>query len=133
MALKIRLKPNEKMILNSAVITNGKSHSEFVVENRVMILREKDILRVDEATTYCSQIYMAIQMMYIDGGKNLAEYHKTYWALARDLVKAVPSTVDNVSVISEHLLKNEYYQALKAARKLMDYEQEVLNRVRGTN
>jgi len=63
MALKIRLKPNEKMILNSAVITNGKSHSEFVVENRVMILREKDILRVDEATTYCSQIYMAIQMM----------------------------------------------------------------------
>jgi len=133
MALKIRLKPHEKMILNGAVITNGKSHSEFIVENRVMILREKDILRVDEATTYCSQIYMAIQMMYIDGGKNLAEYHKTYWALARDLVKAVPSTVDNVSVISEHLLKNEYYQALKAARKLMDYEQEVLNRVRGTN
>jgi flagellar biosynthesis repressor protein FlbT len=133
MALKIRLKPNEKMILNGAVITNGKSHSEFVIENRVMILREKDILRVDEATTYCSQIYLAIQMMYIDGGKNLAEYHKTYWALVRELVKAVPSTVDHIGEISEHLLKNEYYQALKAARKLMDYEQEVLNRVRSAD
>jgi len=95
MALKIRLKPNEKMILNSAVITNGKSHSEFVVENRVMILREKDILRVDEATTYCSQIYLTIQMMYIDGN-NLAEYHKTYWTLVRELVEAVPSTLDQV-------------------------------------
>ncbi|OPY91264.1 MAG: flagellar biosynthesis repressor FlbT [Syntrophus sp. PtaU1.Bin208] len=130
MALKIRLKPKEKMILNGAVITNGKSHSEFVVENRVMILREKDILRIDEAKTYCSQIYLAIQMMYIDGGKNLAEYHKTYWDLVRELVKAVPSTVGHVGAISEQLLKNEYYQALKAARKLMDYEQEVLNRVR---
>ncbi|OPY12168.1 MAG: flagellar biosynthesis repressor FlbT [Syntrophus sp. PtaU1.Bin005] len=133
MALKIRLKPQEKMILNGAVITNGKSHSEFVIENRVMILREKDILRIDDAKSYCSQIYLAIQMMYIDGGKNLAAYHKTFWDLVRELVKAVPSTAEHVGVISEHLLKNEYYQALKAARKLMDYEQEVLNRVRSAN
>ncbi|OPY01221.1 MAG: flagellar biosynthesis repressor FlbT [Syntrophus sp. PtaB.Bin001] len=131
MALKIGLKPNEKLIINGAVIQNGKNRSEFIIENCATILREKDILRADEATTYCSKIYLAIQMMYIDE-QNLVDYHNTYWTLVRDLVKAVPSTVDHAGAISEHLLKNEYYQALKAARKLMDYEQEVLNRVRIT-
>jgi flagellar protein FlbT len=129
MALKIDLKPNEKLIIGGAVIQNGKSRSEFIIENSVPILREKDIMRPDEATTFCSKIYLAIQMMYIDG-RNLVEYHNTYWNLVRDLVNAVPSTLDHVGRISEHLLKNEFYQALKAARKLIDYEQEVLNRVR---
>ncbi len=131
MALKISLKPQEKLILNGAVIQNGKNRSEFVLENRATVLREKDILRTEEATSYCSRIYLAIQMMYIDGG-NLVEYHKTYWSLVRELVQAVPSTLEHVSAISEHLLKSEYYQALKAARKLMDYEQEVLDRVRSS-
>ncbi len=129
MALKIDLKPHEKMIISGAVIQNGSKRAELIIENNAAILREKDIMRPDEATTYCSKIYFEIQMMYIDG-QNLVEYHNNYWALVRDLVKAVPSTLDLVGSISEHLLKNEYYPALKDARKLIDYEQEVLNRVR---
>jgi flagellar biosynthesis repressor protein FlbT len=131
MALKIALKPQEKMIISGAVIQNGKKNSEFIVENNVAILREKDIMREEEATTYCSRIYFVIQLMYIDG-KNLVEYHNTYWTLVRDLVNAVPSTLNHIDKISDHLLKSEYYQALKAARKLIEYEGEVLNRVRNS-
>ena len=131
MALKITLKPQEKMIISGAVIQNGKKHSEFIVENNVAILREKDIMREEEANTYCSRIYFVIQLMYIDG-KNLVEYHNTYWALVKDLVNAVPSTLTYIDKISEHLLKNEYYQALKSARKLIEYEGEVLKRVRNS-
>jgi flagellar biosynthesis repressor protein FlbT len=129
MALKITLKPQEKLIIGGAVIQNGKNRSEFVVENNVAVLREKDIMREDQATTYCGRIYFVIQLMYIDGA-HLVEYHNTYWTLVKDLVKAVPSTVNHVGAISEHLLKNEYYQALKSAKKLIKYEQEVLDRVR---
>ena len=131
MALKIDLKPNEKLIISGAVIRNGAKRAELIIENSAPILREKDIMRPDEATSHCSRIYFTIQMMYIDGN-NLVEYHNTYWALVRELVNAVPSTLDLIESISEHLLKNEYYQALKDARKLMEYEQEVLNRVRST-
>jgi flagellar protein FlbT len=131
MALKIDLKPHEKLIIGGTVIQNGKNRAALIIENSAPILREKDIMRPDEATTYCSKIYLAIQMMYIDG-RNLVEYHNTYWSLVKDLVNAVPTTLDHVGTISEHLLKNEYYQALKAARKLIDYEQEVLNRVRSS-
>ncbi len=129
MALKIYLKPYERLIISGTVIRNGPKRSAFIIENSAPVLREKDIMRPDDATTYCSKIYLAIQMMYIDGD-NLAEYHRTYWTLVKDLVNAVPSTLGHVGRISEHLLKNEYYQALKAARKLINYEQEVLNRVR---
>jgi flagellar biosynthesis repressor protein FlbT len=129
MALKIILKPHEKMIIGGAVIQNGKKHSEFIVENNVPILREKDIMKEGEAATYCSKIYFVIQLMYIDG-KNLVEYHNTYWTLVKDLVHAVPSTIVHIDKISGHLLKNEYYQALKCAKKLMEYEGEVLNRIR---
>jgi len=131
MALKIALKPQEKLIISGAVIQNGKNRSEFLVENNVAILREKDIMREEEATTYCSRIYFVIQLMYIDE-KNLVEYHNTYWALVKDLVKAVPSTLTYIDRISEYLLQNEYYQALKSAKKLIEYEMEVLDRVRNS-
>jgi flagellar biosynthesis repressor protein FlbT len=129
MALKITLKPQEKLIIGGAVLQNGKNRSEFLVENNVAVLRQKDIMREDQATTYCSKIYFVIQLMYIDGA-NLVQYHNTYWTLVKDLVKAVPSALNHIGAISEHLLKNEYYQALKSAKKLMKYEQEVLDRVR---
>ncbi|MDX9746660.1 MAG: flagellar biosynthesis repressor FlbT [Syntrophales bacterium] len=129
MALKIDLKPNERLVVSGAVIRNGRKRAELIIENNTPILREKDIMRPEEATTYCGQIYLAVQMMYLDGD-NLAQYHKTYWSLVRDLVREVPSTLPLVGEISGHLLKNEYYQAIRQAGKLMDYEQEVLNRVR---
>jgi flagellar biosynthesis repressor protein FlbT len=129
MALKIALKPQEKVIIGGAVIQNGKHRSEFVVENSTAILRQKDIMRENEATTYCSKIYFVIQLMYIDG-KNIVEYHKTYWNLVHDLVHAVPSTLGYVEKISEYLLNNDYYRALKAGKKLIEYEQEVINHVR---
>jgi len=129
MALKIDLKPNEKLIISGAVIRNAGKRAELIIENSAPILREKDIMHPDDANTYCSKIYLTVQMMYIDGN-NLVEYHNAYWTLVRDLVNAVPSTLGHIDRISSHLLKNEYYQALKAARKLIDYEQEVLDRVR---
>ncbi|HOW58034.1 MAG TPA: flagellar biosynthesis repressor FlbT [Smithellaceae bacterium] len=131
MALKIALKPQEKIIIGGAVIQNGKHRSEFIIENSIPILRQKDIMREDQAISYCSKIYFVIQLMYIDG-TNLVKYHKTYWELIRDLVKAVPSTLGYVEKISECLLKNDYYAALRASKKLIEYEREVLKNVRTT-
>ncbi|HOO41301.1 MAG TPA: flagellar biosynthesis repressor FlbT [Syntrophales bacterium] len=67
MALKIDLKPYERLIISGTVIRNGPKRSAFIIENSAPVLREKDIMRPDDATTYCSKIYLAIQMMYIDG------------------------------------------------------------------
>lgn len=129
MSLKITLKPYEKFILGGAVIANGEAKSTFVVENDVPILRAKDILTLAAADTPCKKIYFAVQLMYVDG-KNLAEHHKTYWELVKEVVSAAPSTKPLLREISGRILGEQYYQALKLTKKLIDYEGEVLNRVR---
>ena len=129
MALRISLKPNEKMILGGAVITNGNGfRCNLIIENKVPILREKDILSESEANSLCRRLYFVIQLMYIDE-ENLDAHQKNYWKLVKDLIKAVPSSMIFIDQISEEIIGGRYYQALKLAQKLIDYEQEVISRV----
>jgi len=129
MSLKITLKVHEKFIIGGAVITNGDSKSTFVVENDVPILREKDILTLASANTPCKRIYFAIQLMYVEG-RNMPEHHKTYWELVKDVAEAAPSTKPLLQEISNHILNERYYQALKLTKKLIAYEEEVVKSVR---
>ena len=46
MALKIELKPNERVILGDCVVTNTDQRTRLVIEGTVPILREKDIMRL---------------------------------------------------------------------------------------
>lgn len=125
MALKITLKPQERMILGGAVITNGPGRTQFVIENNVPVLRQKNIISEQDANTPARRIYFAVQLMYVDS-ENIVEYHNLYWQLVQDFIKAVPSSLALIDQISESILKEKYYQALKSARQLIKYEQEVL-------
>ena len=128
MPLKITLKPNERMIVGAAVITNGNTKCDLFIENRVPILRQKDIMSEKDAVSPGRRIYFAIQLMYVDE-ENLIEHHNNYWKLVQSFVGAAPSTLDLIDQISENILGSRYYQALKLARKLINYEQEVIDRV----
>jgi len=131
MALKITLKSGERMIIGGAVLTNGgPSSCDLVIENKTPLLRQKDILTEEKATSPSRRIYYAIQLMYIDED-NLATYHKTYWDLVKDLVSAAPGTVGLIDSINEHILQRRYYPALKLTKKLIEYEQEIIKRVSG--
>lgn len=126
MALKISLKPHERLIIGGAVVTNGDTKCDLIVENNIPILRQKDILREEEVNTPCRRIYFLVQLMYVDEG-NLVTHHGTYWNLVRDVVQAAPSTIVLIDQISEEILNARYYQALKLARKLIEYEKELIN------
>jgi len=121
MSLKIRLKPHEKVLIGHAVLRNGDKTIDFYLENKVPILREKDIMREENAVTPGQRIYVLIQLMYIDG-ENLVNYHHTYWDLVKDIIAAAPSSNPYLGEISTLILDQDYYHALKAARKLIDYE-----------
>ena len=125
MALKIILKPFERMIFGGAVVTNGSTRCELLIETNTPILREKDIMKEEQADSSCRRLYFVIQLMYVDE-KNLVVYHSTYWKLVQEIVKAAPSFLELIDRTSEHILNGEYYQALKLARKMIDHEQEVI-------
>ena len=66
MPLKLSLKPGEKFVLNGAVLTNGDKRTSLVIQNKACVLREKDIMQVEEANTPARRIYFPIMMMYLD-------------------------------------------------------------------
>ena len=46
---------------------------------------------------------------------------------------AVPSALPRIEAISEQIVSERYYKALKLARKLIDYEQSLLEQVKRNN
>ena len=127
MALKITLKPYEKVILGGAVITNGAAKCEFVVENPVAILRQNNILTPDGATTPARRIYLAIQLMYVDP-QHLHTHQQLYWQIVKDFLDAAPSSLGLIDQINEFIFNEKYYDALKSAKNLIEFEEEVIER-----
>ena len=113
------------MIIGGAVITNAGTKTNFIVENPIPILREKDILSTQKASSPARRIYFTIQLMYIDE-KNLTTHHKTYWKSVREFLDAAPSTLGIIDQISKEILGGNYYQALKTCKKLIAYEEEII-------
>ena len=70
MALKVELKPGERIILGECVITNHDQRTRLVIEGQVPILREKDILTKQSANTPAKRIYLAVQLMYTSKDPN---------------------------------------------------------------
>jgi flagellar biosynthesis repressor protein FlbT len=132
MPLKLTLKPHEKIIIGGAVIQNGASTCHLLVENKVPLLRQTDILSESEATTPCRRIYFAIQLLYIDQEKH-HELQTLYQELANEVIKAAPSMNDLISQISQLIINDELYQAIKLAKKLIHYEEELLKNVSQSN
>jgi flagellar biosynthesis repressor protein FlbT len=128
MGLKLTLKPNERVIIGGAVITNGNTVTRFTIENTVPVLRRKDIMAAQEADTACKRLYLTVQLIYIDE-QNRAEHQNVYWQLSREIVQAAPSTSGLMDDISNQILKKSYYNALRLAKKLIEYEKEVMARV----
>jgi len=129
MPLKITLRPREQMIIDGAVVRNAGLTANLLIENDVPILREKDILTEKDIQTPCQELYFIIQLMYIDE-ENLNTYYQCYWKLIKKLVAAAPSIVGRVDQINELILARKYYQALKLANQLIDFEEEVVQNVR---
>lgn len=125
MPLKLTLKPGERIIVGGAVLTNGATVANLLVENRVPLLRQKDILTENQATTPCRKIYLVIQLMYIGDGLT-SDLAQLYWDLVRDVVTAAPSTNDLISQMSAYIVELNFYPALKVAKKLISYEEELL-------
>ena len=128
MPLKITLRPNERIIIDGAVVTNGSMTCNLFVENFVPILREKDIMSERAADSPCRRIYFVIQLMYLDK-ENPAVHHGKYWELVKAVLGAAPSMLGLIDQISEHILQNNYYKALKLTQDLINYEEGEIGHV----
>jgi flagellar biosynthesis repressor protein FlbT len=126
MALKVELKPHERIIIGSCVITNTDQRTRLLIDgNHVPILREKDIQAPETADTPAKLVYLAVQLMYISSGTDAN--HGTYFNLLRNITTTIPSSWPLIEAINSHVLNGELYQALKEAKKLVAHEKQFLD------
>ena len=107
------------------MIRNGSRPAEFMIENNVPILREKDILSERDVATVAQKIYFIIQLMYIDR-ESISEYHKKYQQLVNEIILAAPSTKDLLAQIEAKVVEMDFYHALKLTGNLIEYEKELI-------
>jgi flagellar protein FlbT len=127
MALIIDLKPFEKILIGSAVITNDDQRTRLHIAGDAPILREKDVLQEDGAHTPCRKIYFLIQCMYLAIDPKV--YFDKYFQLIRDIQNAAPALTPYFLRINEMIIGGSYYKAMKEARKLIKHEDELLSHV----
>ena len=133
MALKVELKPHERIIIGACVVTNTDQRARLLIDgDRIPILREKDILTAKRADTPAKRIYLAVQLMYTS--RDPRAHHEIYFSLVKQIVQAAPSTWPFIEGINNQILTGNLYKALKEARKLIAYEEELLQHAkRGAN
>ncbi len=124
MSLKVELKPNERLIVGNCVITNSDQRTRLFIDGKAPVLREKDILSPATADTPAKRIYLAVQLMYLDD--SIDKLRREYFALVTDLVRAAPSTIQIIDEINNEILTGQLYKALRAAKKLIQHEQDIL-------
>src|SRR6185369_11143513 len=132
MALKVELKPHERVIIGSCVITNTDQRARLLIDgDNIPILREKDILTPETADTPAKLVYLAVQLMYISPDPQ--GQHGTYFNLVREIVTAVPSAWTIIEEINNNILSGDLYRALKDARKLIAYEEKLRDQYEATH
>lgn len=124
MPLQVELKPGEQIIIGQSVITNSDTRTAFLIDGDAPIMREKDILTAETATTPVKRVYLCVQMMYLEN--DIPAYQELYLGFIKELIEAVPSFRETIEDVSKLILSGALYKALKELRPLIKREEEFL-------
>jgi flagellar protein FlbT len=128
MPLKIDLKPGEKLILNGAVLVVGKDGRSLILHNEATLLRDKDVMREEDADTPAKRIYFTIMLMYIDPAGR-AKYEELFDQFLMELFETtgLPTLKKSLLMIAQDVASGALYRALKTCRAVIKAEAEILS------
>ena len=122
MALKLRLKPCERVVINGCVVQNENRRYTLTVSNFAQIIRGSDIMQEEEATTPVRRTYFVIQGMLLDPASAdrcapvaAGMMAKHYAAFAN------PDIRNHIAQAVSHVGERDYYKALSALRAVLSY------------
>ena len=124
MALVIDLKPGEKILIGNAVIKNDSHRSRLHISGDAAILREKDVMKEEDADTPCKRAYFLIQCMYL--ARNPKEYTEKYFEIVKEIQHAAPKLSFMFLDINEKIIEGTYYKAMKQAKELIELEKDLI-------
>ena len=128
MPLKLSLLRGKKLVVNGAVIKNDGPDVNLVFDNQAHILRQKDIMTLEDATSPARRVYLAIQCAYIFTDRR-DEHLKEFESLLSEFCEAAPSSSPITDKINQLAEGGNLYGALKATRDLIDHEAEIMQQI----
>lgn len=126
MALKLVLRPGERLVINGAVFENGGGRNvALLLQNRVSVLLEKDMMQPRDADTPAKRLYVLIILMYLDEDARDSMYEGFVAQLAEfTSSEHTPSILEECAGIANDVRSDACYRALMRCRKLIAYETE---------
>ncbi|MGD8326012.1 MAG: flagellar biosynthesis repressor FlbT [Sphingomonadales bacterium] len=120
MALKISLKPGEKIVVNGAVICNCERRTSLLIQNRAAILRERDLMQESDANTTIKRVYFAVMSSCLDPD-NANDHDEAFTEYMMNLMEEMreAEALSLCAAISSDVMNQRYYQALVNCRKLL--------------
>lgn len=121
MPLKVVLRPDEKIIINGAVIGAGDRPGVMYLYNTVNFLRGREILKEESIDCIEKKLYFVIQLIYIfpeDTPLNLVRFE----SILAEVREARPDAGKALDEIATLVGEANYYRALKICRKLFKPE-----------
>ena len=122
MALIIDLKPEEKLIVGSTIITNDSQRTRLRIDGDAPILREKDTMTAENAKTPSQNLYLSIQNMYLEPADTALNGLPDFFAHLQTIEAIAPHISDFFNDIAQHILQGTYYKGMKLVQDLMNFE-----------
>ncbi len=120
--LRITLRDGEKAIVNGAVLC-AVGRTQIAIENKVSILRGREVMKPEDAVTPARQLYFATMLAYIDPA-NRDTHHDAVLTLLAALVASFDTLEARGACIryAQHVAQGDYYRALTDAREIIAFE-----------
>lgn len=127
MPLKLKLAPGEKIVVNGAVMTNGHHGATLTINNHAAIMREGHILQEEDVDTPTKRLYFLVQAMLLAPPPTEAQ-QASYASIMVQLRECYrrPMTLELLDETDMQVNDANYYKALTALRRLIDYEAQLL-------
>ncbi|EHL99796.1 flagellum biosynthesis repressor protein FlbT family protein [Acetobacteraceae bacterium AT-5844] len=127
MSLILKLAPGERLFINGAVVTNGDRRAYLMVETKAQIVREKDVLLIEDASTPVRRAYFAAQAVLLNAQPVLGSSEAFAEQVRR--LRGVFLKAEHIALLDEaeaQMHDGNIYRALSALRELVLYEAALL-------
>ena len=127
--LVLSLKPNEKFLVNGALLENGPKRSQIRIEAEgVNVFRMSDVIHPDEVNTPIKRVYYAAQLV-LSGDNSIENMEPQVKSGLASLVSVFAGTemIKNILKAVSAVEHGRYYSVLCALKPLLNIEQELLD------
>lgn len=132
MALKLTLKPDERIIVNGCAMRNSGRRHVLTIESQADVIRGQDLLDPEGAATPVRRVYFLIQTALTRADLRddlLAPIQKQLAVLATVFAGG---SIGQIFEAANFVSIGDYYKALRALRPVMRHEEEIFDRLKAS-